>query len=312
MRALITGGAGFIGSNLARALVEAGHEVVIADNLSMHHSTALLGETLSRVRFFHCDIRMPEDFEALPEGPYDRIYHLAASFANARSLAQPTLDVRTNAEGTLHTLAFAKRVGCGLFVYTGSSSSYGPAQVPFREDGPLLPSTPYATTKRLGEQYVQASGLPSVIFRLFNVYGPGDPPGIYRNAIPNMMAALDRPGGAIEILGDGATRDFTYVDDVVDVLIEAHRAEGKTLNVGTGNETQIGLLARRILTLFDASDAHLTVKPARTWDTVVRRVADVTALRTFFPGACPTTIDEGLPRTASWLHRSGFLSRKPA
>lgn len=311
MRVLITGGAGFIGSNLARALVNAGHEVVVADNLSMHHSTSLLAPELSRMRFFHCDIRLSEDLDALPDGPYDRVYHLAASFANARSIAEPALDVRTNAEGTLRTLAFAKRAGCGLFVYTGSSSSYGPAPLPLRESGPLSPGTPYAVTKRLGEQYVEASGLPFVTFRLFNVYGPGDPPGIYRNAIPNMMAALDRPGGVVEILGEGATRDFTFVGDVVGVLMEAHRAEGRTLNVGTGRETSIQGLARQILALFGEAEDRLRISPPRAWDTVVRRVADVTALRSLFPSACETPVEIGLRRTAAWLHEAGYLSRGP-
>jgi len=309
VRVLITGGAGFIGSNLARALAKAGHEVVVADNLSMHGSTALLGR--EGIQFVHCDIRMTEDLDALPDGPYDRIYHLAASFANARSLAQPVLDVRTNAEGTLHTLAFARRVGCGLFVYTGSSSSYGPAPLPLREDGPLAPGTPYAMTKRLGEHYVESSGLPFVSLRLFNVYGPGDPPGPYRNAIPNMMASLDRPGGVIEILGEGATRDFTFVGDVVDVLLGAGRAEGRVLNVGTGVETPIGGLARQILALFGASEERLRVGPPRAWDTVVRRVADVTALRAIFPASCSTPVEVGLRRTAAWLHEAGYLSRGP-
>ena len=85
----------------------------------------------------------------------------------------------------------ARRLGCGLFVYTGSSSSYGDVEPPFHEDGPTRPYTPYAISKQVGETYVRSSGISHAIFRLFNVYGPGDPPGRYRNAVPNMMAAID-------------------------------------------------------------------------------------------------------------------------
>ncbi|APR79835.1 UDP-glucose 4-epimerase [Minicystis rosea] len=307
MRVLITGGAGFIGSNLSRTLAMAGHDVVVADNLSMHHATTLLGALHPRIAFVHCDIRMPEDLDGLPAGPWDRVYHLAASFANARSLAQPALDVRTNAEGTLRVLSFARQAGCGLFVYAGSSSSYGPAPIPMREDGPLLPNTPYALSKRLGECYVESSTLPFAIFRLFNVYGPGDPPGPYRNVIPNMMTTLDR-GGDLEILGEAATRDFSYVDDVVAVLADAHLALGRILNVGTGRETSIVELSRHILALFEADERRLRIGPPRAWDTVVRRAADVSAMRALYPAACRTPLDEGLRRTAAWLREAGYFT----
>lgn len=312
MRILVTGGAGFIGSNLVRRLASDGHSVVVADNLSMHGSTALIADALcAGARFCWCDIRCPEDLARLPAGPWDRVYHLAASFANARSIEDPELDLRTNAVGTLHVLAHARAAGCGLFVYTGSSSSYGDAPVPHREDGPLAPTTPYATSKHLGEQYVQASGLPHAVLRLFNVYGPGDPPGPYRNAIPNMIAALNGPRRRIDITGAGATRDFTFVDDVVEVLVRAETTAGDVVNVGTGVETPILELAERILALFDAPADRLTVGPRRPWDRVVRRLAAVERLQAHLPGACSTPIAEGLPRAARWLHEAGYLPRGP-
>jgi nucleoside-diphosphate-sugar epimerase len=217
--------------------------------------------------------------------------------------------MRTNIEGTLHVLDFARRAGCGLFVYTGSSSSYGDAPTPFHEDGPLRPSTPYAMSKQVGEMYVQASGLSHAVLRLFNVYGPGDPPGRYRNAIPNMIRALDRPDGCLRVYGREATRDFTYVDDVVRALWEAPRAAGQVVNVGTGTETPILKLAHRLLEHFRLSEACLSLEPPRPWDRVVRRCAHVGRLRALYQWVPSTPLDDGLVRTIRWMHAAGYLTR---
>src|SRR5215831_9601266 len=282
MRVIVTGGAGFIGSNLVRALVEHHHQVIVVDNLATTWSLRLIEDVADQIDFVYGDIRLAEDLERVGSGPFDRVYHLAASFANELSMEYPTIDMRTNIEGTLNVLAMARRVGCGLFVYSGSSSSYGDVPVPFEEDGPTRPYTPYAISKQVGETYVRASGLPHAIFRLFNVYGPGDPPGRYRNAVPNMIRALDGVEGCIRIFGSAATRDFTYVDDVVRVLLDAPRAAGRLVNVGTGQETAIVELAHHILRLYDLPENRLRFEEPRSWDRVVRRCASVERLRELF------------------------------
>lgn len=307
MRALITGGAGFIGSNLCAALVAAGHEVVVMDNLVSVGSLRLLGGVVDRVVFCHGDVRCVEDFARLPPGPYDRVYHLAASFANELSLEHPLLDLRTNVEGTLHTLDFARRAGCGLFVYAGSSSAYGDVDPPFREDAAVRPHTPYAASKLCGEVYARTAGLPHAVYRLFNVYGPGDLPGRYRNAIPNMLREAAGPDPRLRVFGEAASRDFTYVDDVVATLCEAPRAEGQVVNLGTGVETPIVDLARAIAGAFDLPPHRVTVEPPRPWDRVARRCADVTRLRALHGAAAVTPLAEGLARARRWLEREGEL-----
>jgi UDP-glucose 4-epimerase len=254
-------------------------------------------------------VRCAEDFAALPRGPYDRIYHLAASFANELSLRNPQLDFRTNVEGTRHTLDFAERAGCGLFVYTGTSSSYGDAPVPFVEDGPMHPGTPYARNKRLAEDYVRASRLRAAVFRLFNVYGPGEHPGEHRNAIAAMFCDATRPDGHIRIFGPGATRDFTYIDDVVDLLLAADAAAGAVVNIGTGRELPIEELATRVLTVLDLPRERIRHLPPRPWDWVVRRVASVDRLVATFGRKPETSIDVGLRETARWLGELGYLRR---
>jgi UDP-glucose 4-epimerase len=312
MRVVVTGGAGFIGSNLVRALVQRGARVTVVDNLATTWSLRLIEDILDRVEFVHADIRLAEDLERVGPGPVDRVYHLAASFANELSMDHPTIDMRANIEGTVNVLAMSRRLGCGLFVYTGSSSSYGDVEPPFHEDGPTRPYTPYAISKQVAETYVRSSGLSHAIFRLFNVYGPGDPPGCYRNAVPNMMAAIDGPGGRIRIFGRTATRDFTYVDDVVRVLLDAGRATGQVVNVGSGMETPVVELARHILRLFDLPESRLSFEEPRAWDRVVRRCASVERLRTVFECVPSTPLREGLRQAALWLHAAGYLGRTPA
>ena len=310
MRVLVTGGAGFIGSNLARTLVRSGHEVVIADNLAAGLSLRLIEDLLGDLRFVHADVRSRADLERLPPGPWDCVYHLAASFANALSIEDPALDASSNVNGTAEVLELARRAGCGLFVSAASSSSYGDAPAPCREDGPMVPHTPYARTKLEGERRVQSSGLAFASFRLFNVYGPGDTPGPHRNAIPNMMKALDGDG-ALRVLGREATRDFTYVDDVVQVLVDARRAEGQVVNVATGLETPVLELAVRILDLFDLPQRRLGIGDPRPWDRVVRRCASLERLRSLYGIPPATSLEQGLAATAGWLHDEGFIQRAP-
>jgi len=312
MRVVVTGGAGFIGSNLVRALVRQGDRVLVVDNLASTWSLRLIEDVADQIEFVHGDIRLAEDLERVAAGPFDRVYHLAASFANELSVEYPEIDTHSNVEGTRNVLAMARRVGCGLFVYTGSSSSYGDVPVPFREEGPTRPFTPYAVSKHEGEQHVAAADLPYAIFRLFNVYGPGDPPGRYRNAVPNMMRALDAEDGRIRIFGREATRDFTYVDDVVRVLLEAPRATGRVVNVGTGEETRIIDLATRILELFALPESRVVFEEPRSWDRVVRRCASVERLRALFGWVPATPLADGLREAAAWLHAAGYVRRKLA
>lgn len=310
-RVVVTGGAGFVGSNLVRGLVARGHRVVVVDNLATTWSLRLLEDVADRIEFVHGDVRLAEDLERVGPAAVDRVYHLAASFANELSMDYPTIDMRSNIDGTSNVLAMARRLDCGLFVYTASSSSYGDIAVPFEEDGPMRPYTPYAISKQVGETYVRSSGLPYAIFRLFNVYGPGDPPGRYRNAVPNMMRALRNESGRIRIFGSDATRDFTYVDDVVRVLLDPTPALGQVVNVGTGRETPIVELARHILRLLDVSEDQLSFEPARSWDRVVRRCASVERLRNLFGWVPSSRLDEGLRRAAEWMHSAGYITRKP-
>jgi nucleoside-diphosphate-sugar epimerase len=308
MRVLVTGGAGFIGGNLVRALASRGDEVLVFDNLATCSPGKVALDSLRGldVEFHHGDVRCEEDLQRLGRRGFDRVYHLASSFANELSVHHPLFDTRCNVDGTRHVAAFARSVGCGLFVYTGSSSSYGDAPVPTDESAAIRPQTPYARSKYEGELLVR--DLPHAILRLFNCYGPGDPPGRWRNAIPNMMRDLD--AGELRIFGRDATRDFTFVGDVVRVLVDADHAQGEIVNVGTGVETRVVELAHTLVAMFGLAEERIIIGAPRSWDGVVRRCSSTEKLERLFGYRPATPLSEGLRETARWLHEAGHIRRR--
>ena len=243
MKVLVTGGMGFIGSHLVDALVKKAHEITIIDDMS-HFEKPSLGSGVTLV------MDTIESWPALRDlgKDFDVIFHLAAKNIIA-STENPRNDFSSNALGTFNVLQYARDIGAKV-IYTSSASIYGnSSQLPITEDTPPYMLTPYAASKYTGELYCQAFyesfGLPVVVFRLSNVYGPRQKEGV----IPIFMQAV-RESKSITVCGDGQqTRDYTYVGDVVRALMWAmdnERAVGETMNIGTGIETKINQLARMI------------------------------------------------------------------
>ena len=251
---LVTGGAGAIGSNLTRALATLGARVLVLDNLSSSERWNV--PSLSGVLFIEGDIldevKLKRIFFERPQ----IVFHLAAFFANQNSVDHPEKDLQVNGMGTLRLLEYAVLTGVERFVYASSGCSiYGSnTPLPLKEEFMSMHlSTPYQITKMLGELYCNFfsdhHGLQVVKPRFFNSYGPGEVPGQYRNVIPNFIywAMLGQP---LPITGSGEeTRDFTYVDDIVDGLLRAvglESAIGKEFNLASAEETAIVDLAKMI------------------------------------------------------------------
>jgi UDP-glucose 4-epimerase len=243
-RVLVTGGAGFIGSHLARRLLDVGHAVRVVDNLAtgFRHN---LEEVLDRIEFIQGDICDPDVCTDAVNG-VETVFHLAALPSVPRSMADPVGTHNTNVNATLYLLESSRRGGVRRFVYSSSSSAYGDTPVlPKVETMEPLPRSPYAAAKLSGElyslAYARAGLLEAVALRYFNVFGPRqDPNGPYAAVVPLIFRAvlMDVP---VTIYGDGLqTRDFTYVDNVIDANLlagsqPAERVSGHVVNVGTGN-----------------------------------------------------------------------------
>ena len=249
----------------------------------------------------------PDDVATAFAASPEYVLHLAALFANQNSVDHPIRDLEVNGRGTLAILEAAVAHGVRKVLNVSSSCVYGDAEVMSETETALRPHTPYAVTKLLGEHYctffAEHHGLDVVSVRPFNVYGPGEHPGRYRNVIPNFFARALR-GEPLVITGTGEeTRDFTFSGDVVDGMLAALAAPtdpGAVFNLGSGRETPIAHLAT-LVNEIAGSAAGLELVPRRSWDHVARRRADISRAREAFGYDAPTRLEEGLRRTHAWL-----------
>lgn len=285
-KAVVTGGAGFIGSHLAGELAKCGYQVIILDDLS----TGKRGNiepilTQGNVQFIEGSITNLSLVNKLFQN-VDFIFHLAAIPSVPRSIENPLVSHNVNITGTLNVLMAARDNKVGKVVYASSSATYGDTPtLPKREDMPSNPQSPYAVTKLAGEYYCrvfqEVYGLPSACLRYFNVYGPRqDPNSSYAAVIPRFIQRALK-GDALEIFGDGEqTRDFTFVKDVVEANILAAESDAAgVFNIGTGERVSINELAR-LLTKLTGKDIKPIHREPRTGD-IKHSLADISRAKQF-------------------------------
>jgi len=304
MRALVTGGAGFIGSRLTLRLLEDGHEVRVLDNLSTGRRSNL---PLSNVELIEGDIRSYERASTAAKG-VEVVFHHAALPSIPRSLDDPLTTNAINVDGTLNVLLASRDHGVRRVVAASSSSVYGnSAEMPRRESGSTAPVAPYSVSKLAAEQYClvvnRVYGLETVALRYFNVFGERqDASSVYAAVVPRFVEAIMR-GESPVIFGDGtASRDFTYVENAVDATIAAataERATGLAINIGTGSCRTINELVDVLSTLLGGTivPRHLPprVGEART------SIADISLARDVLGYVPAIDFETGLEQTIAWF-----------
>ena len=306
INALVTGGNGAVGCILVKRLLDLDAKVTVIDDFSQSGVGNLPRHP--NLIVIKGDITDKKSLSKVFSKKFDYVFHLAAKFANELSVKDPLEDLRVNIQGTLQVLLYASKQEPERFLYTSSSSLYGYQQNPIINENLMPnPSTPYATSKLSAEYYCKSIhelyGINYTIVRLSNSYGPYDPPGIYRNVIPNFFENAMH-GKPLTITGTGKeTRDFTFVEDCVEgIILAAIKKGGKneTFNLGTGKETQIRDIAKLILNI-TGSKSIIKHKPMRSFDHVKRRKMDVSKARRVIGYNPSTSIEQGLEKTYEWF-----------
>ena len=304
MNCLVTGGAGFIGSNLVEFLVKDGHEVTVLDDLSSGYRENLLqGEWGEKIRFLQGDVR---DEGLLREATRNQeaVFHLAASVGNKRSIEHPLLDADINVMGTLKVLEAARFSGCRKVVFSSSAGIFGELKtLPIEENHPVEPDSPYGCTKLCAEKlclaYAKLYDLEAVALRYFNVYGPRQRFDAYGNVIPIFVFQILR-GEPISIFGDGEqTRDFVHVRDVVQANVKAALSRGVSgaFNIASGTRITINALVELLREA--GLRPQVRMAPPRPGD-VRHSLADLTRARTSLGYEPSVGLAEGLREYVAW------------
>jgi nucleoside-diphosphate-sugar epimerase len=305
---LVTGGAGCVGSNLTLKLSDLGSKVIILDNLDSAYQWNI--PSRDNIDFIQGDI-LDEGMlkKVFREKPH-YVFHLAAHFANQNSVENPEHDLMVNGMGILKVLQQAHQGSVERFVYSSSGCGvYGlDSAMPFQEhDISISLHTPYQVTKLLGELYTNyfhnLYDLPIVNARFFNVFGPGEVPGKYRNVIPNFLY-WSMTNQALPITGDGSeTRDWTFVDDIVNGLLSmglAEEAVGEAINLGSGEETRAIDMANMVNNLTGNTEGIAYVS-RRDWDVKTRLVSSIEKAKEILNYRPQTKFKDGLKKTHTWF-----------
>jgi len=303
---VVTGGAGFIGSELVRQLSDGGGRVVVIDNLVNGTREHLAGLPADRVTLAELDVRDVAAYTPVLRDS-EIVYHLAC-LGVRHSVHSPSENHDVNATGTLRLLEACRAAGVPKFVYVSSSEVYGTAQrVPMNEDHPTFPCTVYGGSKLAGEAYARAFyrtyGYPTVVVRPFNTYGPrSHHEGDSGEVIPKFLLRC-LAGKPMMIFGDGAqTRDFTYVSDSARGIIlagTAAAAVGRTINLGSGVELTINDLAKTVARIAERPDAAIVHDAPRPGD-VLRLHADMSQARSLLGYEVRIPLAEGLAHLLAW------------
>jgi nucleoside-diphosphate-sugar epimerase len=304
-RVVVTGGGGFIGSNLVRALLERGDEVRVLDNFSTGNRANLDGLDIEIVEG---ELRSYERVHNAVRKA-DVVYHLGALGSVPRSVQDPLTSSAVNVEGTLNVLLAARDEGVRRVVFSSSTSIYGSSrQLPTTEDTPPDPISPYGVAKLAAERYSISfsrvyDSFESVVLRYFNVFGPRQSPlSQYAAVVPLFVTAIDA-GRPVQIHGDGEqSRDFTYVGNVVDATLRAGEkkgASGEIFNIAAGSPASVNLLADTIGSIL-GKPVEKEYLPSRAGD-IRDSWADLSKAERILGYRPSIGLDEGLRRTVEFL-----------